>query len=307
MTTATFPTAFAQPATLPADWKERAAGWAGTALSAAVLLLIAHQLGRGGLGRLAGAAAAGSLGFWAVFAVAYLASPLCEWAIFARLWRLPVAGIAALLRKEVSNELLFGYSGEASFYLWARRHVTMAGSPFGAVKDVAVLSALAGNIATLALMAANTATLARFAGTPGAKAFAGSIAVIVGISLALFLFRRAVFSLSTRQLAQVFGLHLVRIALHVGLSALMWHLLAPGVPLAAWMGLATLRQMISRLPLVSNKDILFAGAAVLLLGQGNGAADVIATVSTLIVGAHLTVGFLSHAAPFAARALRQGH
>ena len=301
MTTATFPTAISRPAGLPVDWKERAAGWAGTALSAAVLLLIAHQLGRGGLGRLAGAAAAGSLGFWIVFAVAYLASPLCEWAIFARLWRLPAAGIAALLRKEVSNELLFGYSGEASFYLWARRHVTMAGSPFGAVKDVAVLSALAGNIATLALMAANTHALARFAGTPGAKAFAGSIAVIVGISLALFLFRRAVFSLSTRQLAQVFGIHLVRIALHVGLSALMWHLLAPAVPLAAWMGLATLRQMISRLPLVSNKDILFAGAAVLLLGQGNGAADVIATVSTLIVGAHLLVGFLSYAAPLAAR------
>ena len=51
------------------------------------------------------------------------------------------------LKKLIGNELLLGYVGEVYFYDWARRHVKMEGSPFGAVKDVAILSALAGNLA----------------------------------------------------------------------------------------------------------------------------------------------------------------
>lgn len=285
------------PVTTPA-WRDRAAAWAGAALSIAVLALVAHRLGRGGFDRLA-AQASGSPAFWAVFVLTYLSSPVCEWMIFHRLWRLPAAGFVALLRKEVSNELLVGYSGEAQFYLWARRHVPMKGSPFGAVKDVAVLSAVAGNIATLILMASTAPMLAHFAGLPGARTFAASVALIVAISLGLFVFRKAIFSLTSRQLGQVFALHALRIMLHVGLSALMWHLLLPSVALGSWMLLATLRQMITRLPLVSNKDILFAGAAFLLLGKGGG-TDVIATVSSLIVGAHLIVGALAYAAQLAA-------
>ncbi|WP_375396559.1 hypothetical protein [uncultured Sphingomonas sp.] len=288
---------------LAPDWRERAASWAGAAFSVAILALVAHGLGHGGFDGLS-AHASGSPAFWAVFVLAYLASPACEWVIFHQLWRLPPSGALALLRKEVSNELLFSYSGEAQFYLWARRHVAMTGSPFGAVKDVAVLSALAGNIATLAMMAATAPTLAKLALLPGAKAFGGSVAIVIAISLALFLFRRAVFSLSAPALRTVFAVHGVRIVLHVGLTALMWHLLLPSVPLGSWMLLATLRLMMSRLPLVANKDLMFAGMALLLLGEAGGVTAVVATVSGLIVAAHLIVGALVYAAQFAPRAVR---
>ena len=285
------------------DWRERLATWAGAALSFGVLAVVAYQLSGGGFGRIA-LEVSTSPAFWATFAVFYLASPACEWIIFHRLWGLPATGLFALLRKEVSNELFFGYSGEAHFYLWARRHVPMTGSPFGAVKDVAVLSAVAGNIATLALMVVAAPMLAGFASRPGAWVFAGSIAIPVAISLGLFLFRRAVFSLPARALWMIFGLHCVRVALHLGLSALLWHLLLPAVPLGSWVALATVRQMVSRLPLVSNKDILFAGLTVFLLGSAGGVASAIATVASLTVAAHLVVGAIAFAAPFVARAGR---
>ena len=281
-------------------WRERLAGWAGAALSLGVLAVVAVQLGRGGLARVAAGASA-SPAFWAVFVVAYLATPACEWLIFHRLWRLPAAGLLPLLRKEVSNELLFGYSGDAQFYLWARRRAPMAGSPFGAIKDVAILSAVAGNVATLAMMAATAPLLAGFAGRPGAHAFAGSVAIVVAISLALFVLRKAVFSLNADALRMIFAVHGLRIALHVGLAALMWHLLLPGVTMGAWMALATIRQMVSRLPLVSNKDVLFAGVAMVLLGDAGGVAGAIATVSGLTVAAHLLVGAFAFIAPVAAR------
>ncbi|MGO8609832.1 hypothetical protein ACC848_43530, partial [Rhizobium johnstonii] len=46
-----------------------------------------------------------------------------------------------------------GYSGEAYFYAWARSRARMVAAPFGAVKDVSILSAIAGNTITLTLFA----------------------------------------------------------------------------------------------------------------------------------------------------------
>ena len=51
---------------------------------------------------------------------------------YRKLWGLPFSGIAALLRKMVSNELLLGYLGEVQFYAWARSRLNMATAPFGA-------------------------------------------------------------------------------------------------------------------------------------------------------------------------------
>lgn len=282
------------------DWRDRAAGWIGGLLSLAVLVLVTTQLGRTELERLA-ATAPRSVAFWTLFLLYYLCGPACEWLIFRHLWRLPATGLLALLRKNVSNELLFGYSGEAQFYLWARRHVPMTGSPFGAVKDVAMLSAVAGSLATLLLMIATAPMLMPFATTPLAKAFAGSVAVIIVTSLGMFLARRTIFSLPGRELWIVFGVHGLRIAIMIALAAAMWHLLLPSVALSGWMVLATLRMMISRLPLVSNKDILFAGLALFLLGKADGVTGVIAMVSSLIVGAHLVIGAATYAAQLAAR------
>ena len=86
---------------------------------------------------------------WMVLAASYFAPILTDWVIFRRLWGIPVSGILPLIKKLIGNELLLGYVGEVYFYDWARRHVKMAGSPFGAVKDVAILSALAGNACLL--------------------------------------------------------------------------------------------------------------------------------------------------------------
>jgi hypothetical protein len=62
-----------------------------------------------------------SAAFWVVFALNYTIPPLSEWVIYRRLWHIPASGIAALLRKQVSNELLMSYLGEVQFYAWRAR------------------------------------------------------------------------------------------------------------------------------------------------------------------------------------------
>jgi len=102
--------------------------WLFAAFSLLLLAVIVHQLGRLDAHQLIDSIPA-SPGFWLAFTAYYLALPASEWLIYRRLWGLPVEGFRALLRKLVSNEVLLGYSGEASFYAWARRHSALTSAP----------------------------------------------------------------------------------------------------------------------------------------------------------------------------------
>jgi hypothetical protein len=49
--------------------------------------------------------------------------------IYRRLWHIPASGIAALLRKQVSNELLMSYLGEVQFLRLGARAVEHGDGP----------------------------------------------------------------------------------------------------------------------------------------------------------------------------------
>jgi hypothetical protein len=228
--------------------------------------------------------------FWMVFAVSYLAGPLSEWVIFRRLWEIGPRAMGALVRKLVYNELLVGYLGEVYFYTWARKHLTLRGSPFGAVKDVAVLSAVIGNVVTLAFLAAAFPLLEMLPLGGYGETIAWSLAFVIGTSLAAMLWRKSIFSLTRKELVFVAGVHLARILSTTALSALLWHLVLPETPLVLWLVLATLRLLISRLPFVPNKDVVFAGVAVLALGKDVEVAALMALMASLILATHIAVG-----------------
>ena len=228
--------------------------------------------------------------FWLAFAVYYFAGPVSEWVVYRRLWAMPVAGIGALLRKLVANELLLGYLGEAQFYAWARARSRLSEAPFGAIKDMTILSALVGNGATLVMLAlawpyVSTGQL----GMEGQTAFA-SLGVVLLTSLGILLFRRQLFSLPRQDLWFIAATHLARIVVILIASAVMWHAVLPAVAITLWLVLATLRMLISRLPLMPNKDVVFAGLTVLLLGKGADVAALMALMAVLLLAAHLLVG-----------------
>jgi len=79
----------------------------------------------------------------------------------------------------------------------------------------------------------------------------------------------------------------------------MWHLLLPAVALSWWLLLATFRQLLSRLPFLPNKDVVFAGLAVFLVGQDGPIVSAMALMASLILAAHLLVGGVLVAADLA--------
>lgn len=263
--------------------------WAGLLVSVLILGAVAYQFRRFDVRSLEGLLPSSPL-FWIAFVAYYFASPLSEWVIFRRIWGLPVHGFAALLRKLVSNEILLGYLGEVYFYTWARRHTDITTAPFGAVKDVAILSALTGNIFTLLMVIISVPLFGSLHLGEHTKAFVDSIIAVLVLSGAMLLFRNRLFTLPRRELWFVTALHCVRIVVMMLLAAVLWHMVLPAVALSWWLLLGTLRQLISRLPLVPNKDVVFAGAAAFLVGPDVQIAEAIALFSTLILGAHLMVG-----------------
>jgi len=117
-----------------------------------------------------------------------------------------------------------------------------------------------------------------------------SITVVLVSSAVVMLFRGRLFSLPRRELGAIFGIHLARIAVATGLSALLWHLVLPGVALSWWLLLATIRLLISRLPLLPNKDVVFAGLAVVLVGHQVAIAELLTMLAGIIMLTHLALG-----------------
>lgn len=229
-------------------------------------------------------------GFWIVFALSYLAGPGSEWFIYRRLWQLPVEVFAALLRKLVCNELLLGYLGEAYFYTWARQRAAMTAAPFGAIKDVSILSAMTGNGVTLVLLV----VLWPFLGSSTIgfenRAVMLSLSVVLATSILAMAFRRRIFSLDRDALWYITFMHLGRIVLTTILSAVLWHMVLPSVPAMWWLLLATMRLLISRLPFIPNKDVVFAGIAVFTLGHETDIAALMTMMASAILLVHLVLG-----------------
>jgi hypothetical protein len=230
--------------------------------------------------------------FWLLFACFYLIPPLSEWFIYRKLWAMPPSGIGALMRKLVSNELLLGYLGEAQFYGWARSRLKFVSAPFGAIKDVTILSALVGNFATLAMLIWAWPLIASGQlGLEGRTVFL-SLGVVLVTSFVILLFRQRLFSLPKTDLWFIAAVHLARIIAYVVLSAVMWHLILPEVEVSLWIVMATLRMLVSRLPLLPNKDVVFAGIAVFLLGHDVEIAGLMTLMAVLLLVTHLVVGAL---------------
>lgn len=235
----------------------------------------------------------GHLGFafWLALAAYYLLAPAAEWYLYSRLWRNDRLLLPALLRKFVYNELLLDYLGDVQFVAWARSRFAER-RPLAGVKDVMILSALTGNIVTIVLIVLAWPLVRQgLAGVPLGTIFK-SLAAVAVISTLILAFSRRIFSHPRGTLWWMAAVLVGRAVLATLLSAVLWHLLMPDLPLSGLFLLATLRMMVSRLPLVPSKDLLFAGLAVLVFGRSGDISGATSMIASLMVAIHLFVGLV---------------
>lgn len=285
-------TAEFDPASLSEDKSSRIASVVGLVLTLATIVMIVAAARELSLQAIMAMLPTRPL-FWIAFALLYMLVPLSEWVIFRRLWGIPASGIVALTRKYVANEVVLGYLGEAKFYTWARQNVRLETAPFGAIKDVAILSAMVGNVVTLALLVMAWPLLRTSAIGLDLRSTMLSLAVVLGSSILILVLRSKLFSLPRSELKFISLVHLVRVVAFVLLTAFVWHLALPGLDSSAWLLLATLRMLVTRLPLIANKDLVFATLAMFTLGDVPNLAPMLAMIAALILASHIVVGTLT--------------
>lgn len=265
--------------------------WVGSAITLAVLVAALYQLAKVDLAQVA-AIVPSSPAFWLVYALSYFAGPLGDWVIFRRLWRIPFDGFFALLRKLIGNELVTGYVGDLYFYTWARQRTTMTSAPFGAVKDVAILSAMAANVVTLVLMVLAYPLLGTLHLGIDSSAFFGSVALMLVISSGVLFFRKKLFSLPGRDLWYVTWVQIARVIATLVLTGWSWHLALPAQALEMWVLLSAMRMLLSRLPFLPNKDVVFAALAVFMIGHDAEVGALMTMMASLLLVTHLGLGLL---------------
>jgi len=260
----------------------------GVLITIAMIVGLGRELFGSGLAGLSRAVPQNPL-FYVAFALLYLSSPAGDYIIFRRLWGIPLSGFAALLKKRIANDVVVGYSGEAYFYAWARQNAKMVAAPFGAVKDVSILSAIAGNTITLAMIAVALPKGLHLLTPAQMSTLETSAAITFAMSLPFLIFSKRVFSLPRAKLWWIFGVHCLRLISGSVFIAFAWHYALPSVSIGMWLILAAGRLLVSRLPLVPNKDLLFANFAILLIGPDGALSDLMAMTAALVLLVHVVL------------------
>jgi len=247
--------------------------------------------------------------FYLLFYLAYLMPVGFDWYLYHRWWNVRPGAAAIFLKKRVMNEALLSYSGETYLLLWAtgvlgiapgggeRQPVLGRGadggadpraSAFGAIKDVALTSGLAGNSLTLVMLGVAVALgggalLEDVASTGLVRNFAIGFGMLVAVNVGVVLFQRHVMSLSPREDFFLFRMHVLRLLTGHGLVILSWMVAAPDVSFRSWLYLGAMRMVLGRMP-VPNKELLFASIAAAVTGA---AAPEVAAVMAIQGVMHL--------------------
>ena len=251
----------------PAIWR-RVQGPARLALMAVVVFVLARNLGAIGWGKLVRNLPTNPW-FYGVFLVNYCSLPFYETIIYNWLWRTGFSVVPALLRKRVYNEAVLEYSGESALFMWARDHTGIGDGELARnIRDVNILSTVAGNAVVLALLVGVISSVTGRLGAGDAALlrrgtlFVGGFLLVLVVLIAVF--RKRFLALPFGRAAGISGLHLLRLFTYMALLSVQWHLAVPQAAWKTWIIFIALQMAVSRLPLIPAKDLFFTGLAVQL-------------------------------------------
>ena len=233
--------------------------------------------------------------FYLVFVLIYLALPLFEVVIYQRLWKRPLWRYTPFfLRKQVYNAALIGYPGEAVFCFWAQNKLGLPSrTALMAIKDNNILSAMASNSATILLVLAFIGTgQISWLNTSG-----NSTGLYIGFgvgftllsSMAVYYFRKKLIAMPGKDAVFVLSIHVFRVFAVMLLQALQWSIVIPNAPFTVWLAFLTAQFLLTRIPFLPNKDLMFLGLSLSLGGM-------IDAPSAVVAGMFLASGALMQAA-----------
>jgi hypothetical protein len=260
-----------------------------------LLALLAYALTQVGWVRIFRARPAGAL-FYFILLVPFFVQPIADWIIYRNLLRgggaLP---LTVFLRKRYMNSIMLDYSGEVYLFFWARKNLKLKdGVLLHAVKDTNILSASAGLVVLwlmLALLLADGIVKVPFLHAGAwAVILVGSLPLV--LALGLVAGGRRVTALRRADIAVTFAIHLSRAVLLLGLEYLIWWFSGALPSPALCLEFVALRLLVTRLPLVPNKELVFVGVGMAAAGMMDVSEPKTAAVLVLMTGVGLLQDFV---------------
>jgi len=213
--------------------------------------------------------------FYVLGIAIYFILPLSELLIYRVIWGVGLLrDFPVFARKRVYNQALLDYSGEAYFYLWAKRHPGLTDQKiFSAVKDSNILSALVSNTLTVVFLALFliTGQLKIFLSSDPGSTIYFALAGLVGVVMVPLVihFRRQIIGLEARTLLTVLGIHIIRRLTSMAMEVAQWAVVFPQVTLGTWLTFLTAQLLLTRIPFLPNKELMFLGLSLALAGLVN--------------------------------------
>ena len=205
-----------------------------------------------------------SVAFYLVQFIPYGVQPASEWLVFRRL--LAVSGqlpLFVLFRKRYMNSMMVEYSGEAYFFFWAQKNLCITrDNLLHVVRESALLSGGAGLamvwLVFFIFLLVSGASVPLLAGSQRWMLLGAATLPLVPCLVLLLLGARLT-RLTRWEMAWTFGVHFVRSGMTLALEFASWWLSGALSSAFLCFEFVALRLIVTRLPLVPGKDILFVG------------------------------------------------
>jgi len=254
-----------------------------------------------------------SVAFYAIFLLWYLWLPTTDLLAYRLVWPIPLLpSLRAFLLKRIYNREVLQYSGEVYFFGWARR--VLSHRPRGElarmIRDQNLIQSVASTVVALALGAG---FLLLAGGTRDAAALIQGrwrlalLAVAAASLIGVALVSRGWASMPGWVARRLLAAHLARFAIEQGLLVWLWMVAAPSVALSAWCAYGAVSVVVSRIPLVTNRELLFASMGIGMASRLSVPVEAVAATMLMIAGLSklVTAGvFVSNWAGRRARARR---
>ncbi len=206
--------------------------------------------------------------FYLIFFFLYFQLPFFEILIYRINWSFDsVRSIPVFLMKNIYNKDVLGYSGEVYFYLWAQKTLQYKKlDVFKIIKDNNIISSISSTLVAFSLLSifffTDQIKILDWVMQDSGNYIWGGTALLFVVVIVVIKFRRFVISMPLKNAYKIFGIHAARLTLNLFLVVLMYDIVIPDTPMYIWFTLLSVEIILSRIPFLPNRDLIFTGMGI---------------------------------------------
>lgn len=201
--------------------------------------------------------------------------PFFEVWIYHIIWGVSkLRSLPILLLKNTYNKDVMGYSGEVYLFFWAKKYVPKSESEIlKDLKDTNIISSFASTVFAISLLfiffytgQLEISDIFKYEYTVFYIILIVLLLVLGGV---IFRFRKLIISQSYKIVLIIFGIHFFRLFLMQLINVGLFYLVIPNIPIGLCFTLIAGEIIISRVPFVPNRDLVYTSLSFEYLLQTN--------------------------------------